>query len=79
MAGPARSRSRSFPYRGADAAVTRLAHGWRIAVGTDTADGPTLVDAFETLLCRHVGAKELVVVVAALEWDDTFADDLPAA
>jgi len=64
-------RYRSFPYREATLEVTRLPHRWRIAVGPSTAEGLTLVDAFETLLGRHIGDEELIVVLAALRWDRT--------
>lgn len=75
MREPRGTRHESFPYGNADATVTRLAHGWRITVGTRTADGLTLVDAFETLLGgKHIGLAEMGVVVAALDWNDAFAD-----
>lgn len=78
MGSAADIRSRSFPYRRKDATVTRLPHGWRIAVGAKTCDGHTLVDAFEALLDRHLGDAEMAVVVAALEWHYSF-DETPAA
>jgi hypothetical protein len=64
----------TFPYTNGDALIDRVRNGWRLSLGAQVVEAPTLVDAFEALTDHRVGIDELRVVLAALARDKAFGD-----
>lgn len=69
----------TFPYRDGEVTVTRRGRGWEVVSGPLTAEGATLVEAFEALLDRNVRPSEMKVIIEALERGKAFADDADSA
>jgi hypothetical protein len=63
---------RAFPYRSGTVGVTRTVAGWQVSLGADEVAARSLVEAFEMLISRNVGAAELRVVLAAMASDREF-------
>jgi len=65
--------TQDFPYRNGSIRVARVnAFTWQLTLGLKETTGPTLVEAFETLLGQRPKDPELRVVLAALAWEQEF-------